>query len=155
MLVLLADGTTSTVTITPSGNWSDPGSWGALVDKIGVGGFFAITGGLVCAFLVWQFGWAAFEALLGEKGWLSKGYNQWCEHLKTDETTTAKLADTLAAHLTSCSQIHAPGGCSNVIDVRKAIGHQLKGDHKMATKLCPEAAEDYADGLDALLDKDG
>ena len=119
---LLAQSSTTTTTVTPSGNWSDPTSWASLVDKIGVGGFLFVFCSLVAAFLAWKWGTVIVNCLFGEKGYIALFYARLDTFLGHVEENQKVLTTTMETHLGNCTTIHAPGGPCNVVDMREA-GH--------------------------------
>jgi hypothetical protein len=150
MDVLLAQ--TPTVTVTPSGNFTDPASWVSLVSAVGVGGFFFIFLTLIFTWFTWSWGGIIVARLFGEKGVIERGYNSLSEFLTATKENQAKISTLFETHIGNCEEIHKEGGPCNVRDMRKAGHSAAEALRELARGTANEkAVSDHADDMRAIL----
>jgi len=110
--------TTTTTTITPSGNFSDPNSWTGFIEKTGIPAFYGTLIILGVAFFAWKFGWFFATAIFGEQGWIAKFKERLDVFLERLEKAIETISQTQANQTNFCQQQHKPGGSANIEDIR-------------------------------------
>lgn len=146
MLQLFADGSTTTTTITPSGNFADPISWAGFVRETGIPAFFAIIVLVGIGWLIYKFGMKIVEYLLGPDGWIAKIQERMNKFLDAIEANSNRNTASMENQMIFCKTVHSEGGPCNVNDLRE-VGHEFA---EMGRKLGDAVKTDVGMHVDAI-----